>query len=111
VAITPSAFPVIAAQGSMLLEYYAKVSGDAPNADNVPAASVIFTISIVDYRTDNESSNGSFGMLCVRIDVRLMCCLVLIVFMGRVFIHAPPARLRRGTGSSQRSPPLNRHRR
>ena len=48
VAITPSAFPVIPAQGSMLLEYYAKVSGDAPNAENVPAASVIFTISIVD---------------------------------------------------------------
>ena len=48
VAITPSAFPVISAQGSMLLEYFAKVSGDAPNAENVPAASVIFTISIVD---------------------------------------------------------------
>ena len=48
VAISPGAFPVISPQGSMLLEYFAKVSGDAPNAENVPAASVIFTISIVD---------------------------------------------------------------
>ena len=47
VTISPGAFPVIEPQGSMLLEYFAKVSGDAPNAENVPAASVIFTITFV----------------------------------------------------------------
>ena len=47
-AITSSAFPVIAANGSQALTYFAKVSGDAPNADDVQAANVVFTISIVD---------------------------------------------------------------
>ena len=46
--ITSSAFPVIAATGSQALTYFAKVSGDAPNADDVQAANVVFTISIVD---------------------------------------------------------------
>ena len=47
VSVSESAFPVIRAQESMPLEYYAKVSGDAPNAENVPAANVVFTISVV----------------------------------------------------------------
>jgi len=47
-SITSSAFPAIAAEKSQLLTYYAKVSGDAPNAENVNAANVVFTISIVD---------------------------------------------------------------
>lgn len=47
-AITSSAFPAISAGGSQLLTYYAKVSGDAPNADSVQAANIVFTISIVD---------------------------------------------------------------
>ena len=46
--IEKDAFPVIRANGSMPLTYFAKVSGDAPNADNVNAANVVFTISIVD---------------------------------------------------------------
>lgn len=45
-AVTSSAFPVIAAGGSQALIYFAKVSGDAPNVDNVNAANIIFTISI-----------------------------------------------------------------
>lgn len=48
VAITSSAFPAISAGGSQFLTYYAKVSGDAPNADSVQAANIVFTISIVD---------------------------------------------------------------
>ena len=47
-SITGSAFPVIAAGGNQALTYFAKVSGDAPNADNVNAMNVVFTISIVD---------------------------------------------------------------
>lgn len=47
VAFDADAFPVIAPQGSMALKYSAKVSGDAQNAENVSAANVIFTISIV----------------------------------------------------------------
>ena len=47
-AIANGAFPVIAADGKQLLTYYAKVSGDAPNADNVQAANIVFTISIAD---------------------------------------------------------------
>lgn len=47
-ALTSSAFPVISAGGSQALTYFAKVSGDAPNSDNVNAMSVVFTISIVD---------------------------------------------------------------
>lgn len=47
-SIAGGAFPVIAAGGNQLLTYYAKVSGDAPNADNVQAANVVFTISIAD---------------------------------------------------------------
>ena len=45
--LNPTAFPVIRAQESLPLKYFAKVSGDAPNAENVPAANVVFTISIV----------------------------------------------------------------
>ena len=41
-------FPVIRAGGSLGLTYYAKVSGDAPNGENVNAANVVFTISCVD---------------------------------------------------------------
>ncbi len=47
-SITSSAFPVIAAEQSHILTYYAKVSRDAPNTENVNAANVVFTISIVD---------------------------------------------------------------
>ena len=47
-AIANGAFPVIAADGKQLLTYYAKVSGDAPNADNVQAANIVFTISVAD---------------------------------------------------------------
>lgn len=43
----PSAFPAIGAGSSQKLTYSAKVSSDAPNAVNVQAASVIFTISLV----------------------------------------------------------------
>lgn len=46
-SIIGSAFPVIAAGGSQTLTYFAKVSGDAPNSDNVNAMNVVFTISIV----------------------------------------------------------------
>lgn len=46
--ITSKAFPVIEAGKSQLLTYFAKISGDAPNADNVNAADVIITISIAD---------------------------------------------------------------
>lgn len=46
--ITNSAFPVIAANGSLALTYFAKVSNDTPNIDNVQAANVVFTISIAD---------------------------------------------------------------
>ena len=46
--ITEKAFPVIGASGSQALTYFAKVSGDTPNADDVQAANVVFTISIVD---------------------------------------------------------------
>lgn len=46
--VTENAFPVIGANGSQALTYFAKVSGDAPNADDVQAANVVFTISIVD---------------------------------------------------------------
>ena len=45
-SISNNAFPVIAAQGSIPLTYFAKVSRDAPNASDVEAAHVIFTISI-----------------------------------------------------------------
>ena len=47
-AINDTAFPVIEAGGKQALSYYAKVSADAPNESNVQAASVIFTISIVE---------------------------------------------------------------
>lgn len=47
-ALTSSAFPVIAAGGSQALIYFAKVSGDAPNSNDVNAMNVVFTISIVD---------------------------------------------------------------
>ncbi|MBQ7931038.1 MAG: hypothetical protein IJ334_08505, partial [Clostridia bacterium] len=46
--ITVNTFPIIGANGSQALTYFAKVSGDAPNADDVQAANVVFTISIVD---------------------------------------------------------------
>ncbi len=44
-SITTSAFPVIHAGDSLPLTYFAKVSADAPNADNVNAANIVFTIS------------------------------------------------------------------
>ena len=47
-SITSSAFPVVAAGGSLPLTYFAKVSGDAPNSTDGNAADVIFTISIAD---------------------------------------------------------------
>ena len=47
-SISTSAFPVVKAQGNLLLKYFAKVSGDAPNAKDVHAANVVFTISIAD---------------------------------------------------------------
>lgn len=46
--INTTAFPRIEADSSMPLEYYAKVSGDAKNAEKVNAANVVFTISIKD---------------------------------------------------------------
>ena len=46
--ITSKAFPVIEAGKSQLLNYFEKISGDAPNADNVNAANVVITISIAD---------------------------------------------------------------
>jgi hypothetical protein len=46
--ITKSAFPVIPGGESLALSYFAKVSGDASNTQNVNAAVVVFTISIVD---------------------------------------------------------------
>ena len=45
-SISNNAFPVIAAQGSIPLTYFAKASRDAPNASDVEAAHVVFTISI-----------------------------------------------------------------
>ena len=46
--INQNAFPVIGAGDSQKLTYFAKVSGDAPNAEDVQAAHVVITISIVD---------------------------------------------------------------
>ena len=46
--ITSKAFPVIQPGKSQFLTYFAKISGDAPNADNVNAANVVITISIAD---------------------------------------------------------------
>ena len=46
-AINSSAFPVIQPQSGMALEYFAKISADAPNSENVNAINVVFTISIV----------------------------------------------------------------
>ena len=46
--ITSAAFPVIPANENLALTYYAKVSADAPNAEGVNAAHVVFTISLVD---------------------------------------------------------------
>ncbi len=47
-SLVNGAFPVIQASGVQKLTYFAKVSGDAPNANDVNAANVVFTISIVD---------------------------------------------------------------
>lgn len=47
VEINAAAFPRIAAGESMPLTYHVKVSGDAPNAEDVNAANVVFTISVV----------------------------------------------------------------
>jgi len=46
--IDSTAFPEIRPEGSQKLTYYAKVSGDAPNAKDVKAANVVFTIAISD---------------------------------------------------------------
>ena len=46
-AINSTAFPVIKAEESLALEYFAKISADAPNSKDVNALNVVFTISIV----------------------------------------------------------------
>ena len=46
--ITPAAFPALPAGSSQALTYFARVSGDAPNSENIQAANVVFTISIVE---------------------------------------------------------------
>jgi len=46
--ITDIAFPAIEAGGNLTLTYHAKVSADAPNAEAVNAANVVFTIAIVE---------------------------------------------------------------
>ena len=46
-AINSTGFPVIQPQSGMALEYFAKISADAPNSENVNALNVVFTISIV----------------------------------------------------------------
>lgn len=45
-SISDNAFPVITAGGSIPLTYFAKISGDAPDSDNVNAANIIFTIAV-----------------------------------------------------------------
>ena len=45
-ALTETAFPTIPAGGYLALTYDAKVSIDAPNAENVSAAHVVFTIAL-----------------------------------------------------------------
>ena len=45
--INTTAFPVIKAEESLALEYFAKISADAPNSKGVNALNVVFTISIV----------------------------------------------------------------
>lgn len=47
VQVNAAAFPAIRARNDLALKYYAKISGDAPNAENVEAARVVFTISVV----------------------------------------------------------------
>ena len=47
VPIKSTSFPEIRPQGHLLLKYYAKISGDAENVENLQAASVVFTISVV----------------------------------------------------------------
>ena len=47
-SINSTAFPEIRPEDSQKLTYYAKVSGDAPNAKDVKAANVVFTIAIAD---------------------------------------------------------------
>ena len=46
-SINTTAFPVIKADESLALEYFAKISADAPNSKDVNALNVVFTISIV----------------------------------------------------------------
>lgn len=46
-SINTTAFPVIKAEESLALEYFAKISADAPNSKDVNALNVVFTISIV----------------------------------------------------------------
>ena len=46
--INDSAFPRISASNSLPLTYYAKVSGDAEATTGLNAASVVFTIALVD---------------------------------------------------------------
>ena len=48
ISLANGAFPVIKAEASQSLIYFAKISGDAPNAKDVNAANVVFTIAIVD---------------------------------------------------------------
>lgn len=46
-AINSDAFPVIGPGAALPLSYFAKISGDSPNAKDVHAANIVFTISIV----------------------------------------------------------------
>lgn len=46
--INDKAFPKVKAGESLLLTYFAKVSGDAANTEGIEAAKIVFTISIVD---------------------------------------------------------------
>jgi hypothetical protein len=48
ISLANGAFPIIKAEASQSLAYFAKISGDAPNAKDVNAANVVFTIAIVD---------------------------------------------------------------
>ena len=47
-SINDTAFPKIPANGNLPLTYYAKVSGDAEATTGLSAASVVFTIALVD---------------------------------------------------------------
>ena len=48
ITLFDGSFPAIEAKRDLPLTYFAKISGDAPNVDNVNAANVVFIIAIVD---------------------------------------------------------------